>query len=887
MTFFHMLYQLLIGPLELILETVFGIAQLFIGKPGISILVMSLVMNLLLLPLYKRADAIQEEQREKEKSLSAWVGHIRKTFRGDERYLMLQTYYRQNGYKPFYALKGLMPLLLEIPFFIAAYHFLSNLQELRGAAFGPIPDLGAPENLLKIGSLTLHLLPVLMTLINLASSAIYTKGTSLKNKLQLYGMALLFLILLYESPSGLVLYWTLNNLFSLIKNILQKLLASLRRARKVPEEKSAAGAKGNGGTAEKKIFILGSLVLTLLTGVLIPSAVLLASPSEFVLISDFRSPLVHVLSAFLLAAGLFLVWFGIFYYLAGPRGKKAFSFAVWLLSGLTIVNYMFFGTKLGNMSAELKYDISPVFSADQVGFNLLILLALAFLMTLLWLRLKKLVPGVLLVLVFAIGGMGGLNLINTQKQLPQIREVVYNVPDELAHFTLSRNGKNVIVIMMDRAVGAYVPYLFQEKPELKKKFEGFTFYPNTLSFGPVTNIASPALFGGYDYTPERMNARNKVKIAKKHDEALKLMPVTFYNEGYDVTLCDPTYAGYSWFPDLSAFDAYPGMHTYITNEGQFSLYGKEGQNVKMTQLWERNFFCYSIMKISPLALQPFLYQEGSYFKAEAAVELTQLWYGMSVAKGLHQPFLNAYSVLCSLPAMTRISDGDDNNFMMMVNYTAHEPNLLQEPQYEPSQQVNNLSYDADPSRFTVDGRTLKIDKITQMAHYHVNMAAMLRLGVWMEFLRANGLYDNTRIIIVADHGRDLGILDEMKFGQENYEDVLTYNPLLLVKDFNAPKEECATDSRFMTNADTPILAFKDLIDHPVNPQTGKPVTEELKYQPEQHVFFSDIYSTVKNNGTVFLPGTWLRMRGDNIFDMSAWQTVGENPDFDSAPEGGK
>ena len=135
MTFFHMLYQLLIGPLELILETVFGIAQLFIGKPGISILVMSLVMNLLLLPLYKRADAIQEEQREKEKSLSAWVGHIRKTFRGDERYLMLQTYYRQNGYKPFYALKGLMPLLLEIPFFIAAYHFLSNLQELRGAAF--------------------------------------------------------------------------------------------------------------------------------------------------------------------------------------------------------------------------------------------------------------------------------------------------------------------------------------------------------------------------------------------------------------------------------------------------------------------------------------------------------------------------------------------------------------------------------------------------------------------------------------------------------------------------------------------------------------------------------------------------------------------------------
>ena len=878
MSIFTMLYRLFIGPLELILETVFGIAQLLLQKPGISIIIMSLVMNLLLLPLYKRADAIQAEQREKEKSLSRWVQHIKKTFKGDERYMMLQTYYRQNDYKPFHILKGMLPLLLEIPFFIAAYHFLSNLQELKGAAFGPITDLGSPDELLHIGTLTLHLLPILMTLINFISSAVYTKGFPLKDKLQLYGMAVLFLVLLYESPSGLVLYWTLNNLFSLIKNIIQKIVEWVRARRKKTASLPAKTAKPVPEALLRKvgrIALLGRIFLTLLTGVLIPSAVVLASPSEFVLMSDFRSPLVHVLNAFLLAAGLFLIWFGIFYYLAGPRGKKVFALVLWLLSGCTIVNYMFFGTDLGNMSAELKYDISPAFSCNQIGVNLLVLMILVFAMILIWMRLKKVIPGVYAVLIIAVFSMAGLNMINTNKALPQIREVVYNVPDELAHFTLSKNGKNVVVIMMDRAVGALVPYIFNEKPELQAQLSGFTFYPNTLSYAPVTNIASPALFGGYDYTPERMDARYRTRISTKHEEALKLMPVLFYEKGYDVTLCDPTYAGYSWYPDLSDFDDYPDMHCYITNEGQFSLYGKEGQTVKMTQLWERNFFCYSIMKVSPLAVQPFLYQEGAYFKTEAAVELTQLWYGKSIARGLHQPFLNAYSVLCSLPAMSRISEGDDNNFLMLVNYTAHEPNLLQEPQYEPAQEVNNLIYDADPSRFVLNGQELKMDKITQMAHYHVNMAALLRIGVWVDFLKENGVYDNTRIIVVADHGRDLGQLESMQFGTNNYEDVMTYNPLLLVKDFNAPDEPCAIDNSFMTNADTPLLAFKDLIEDPVNPFTGVPVTDDLKYVSEQHVFFSDIYSTVKNNGTVFLPGTWLIMEGYDIFDMSSWRTVGD------------
>lgn len=69
----------------------------------------------------------------------------------------------------------------------------------------------------------MNILPIIMTAVNLVSCVIFTKGSLLKTKIQLYAMALFFLVFLYTSPSGLVFYWTLNNLFSLVKTIFYKL----------------------------------------------------------------------------------------------------------------------------------------------------------------------------------------------------------------------------------------------------------------------------------------------------------------------------------------------------------------------------------------------------------------------------------------------------------------------------------------------------------------------------------------------------------------------------------------------------------------------------------------------------------------------------------------
>ena len=132
MTFFQILDSLLLQPLQLLFEVVYVNANRVIGNPGLSIIVLSLVMNFLVLPLYMRADALQEEERDMEARLHRGVTHIKKTFRGDEKMMILQTYYRQNHYKPTYVLRSAVSLFLEIPFFIAAYRFLSGLELIKG-----------------------------------------------------------------------------------------------------------------------------------------------------------------------------------------------------------------------------------------------------------------------------------------------------------------------------------------------------------------------------------------------------------------------------------------------------------------------------------------------------------------------------------------------------------------------------------------------------------------------------------------------------------------------------------------------------------------------------------------------------------------------------------
>ena len=352
MTIYDIINTLFLGPLKAVFELIFSTTYKVIGDPGSCIVFLSLSMNVLVLPLYRRADAIQTEVRNKENKLKDTVKHIKKTFTGNERMMILQTYYRQNQYSSFAALKSSLSLLLQIPFFMAAYQFLSNLDLLQGVSFGAINDLSKPDGLLTLGTLSINVLPFIMTMVNMASGLFYTKDLPLKSKIQLYGMAVVFLILLYNSPSALVLYWTLNNIFSFMKNMLARtsngklIIYSLLCAMgsgslllsftsrdsysaffwislsiislcpciiALAKKRFYCIPRGDSTKEISKIlFLSGTIFLTMLVGLLIPSTYIAASPQEFIEVGYFYHPIWYVVHTLCLSAGTFLIWCNIF-----------------------------------------------------------------------------------------------------------------------------------------------------------------------------------------------------------------------------------------------------------------------------------------------------------------------------------------------------------------------------------------------------------------------------------------------------------------------------------------------------------------------------------------------------------------------------------------------
>ena len=356
------LFSLFIEPLKLIFEAVFFYAFRYTQNIALSIVAISIVINLLVLPLYKHADELEDLQREKKRHMKPYVDRIKSAFKGDERIMILQAYSRENNYGLKNVLMESVSLFLQIPFFIAAYSFLSNLQLMQGVSLGAITDLGSPDALIRIGGFAINLLPILMTVINIVSGFIYSQKDGIKDKLRLIIIALVFLVLLYNSPAGLVFYWTLNNVFSLLKNIVSHI-----RKSKASAKPAKAVKKATANTGSFALIILSGAVLTVLTGVMIPSDVIAENPQE--LIKPFGmnacNPVMYLVSSGLVAAGVFLIWIPLFIFLTREKTLKYVTYLAPGFAVASLVNYVVFNKNFGNLSKKLIYECllaSPISS---------------------------------------------------------------------------------------------------------------------------------------------------------------------------------------------------------------------------------------------------------------------------------------------------------------------------------------------------------------------------------------------------------------------------------------------------------------------------------------------------------------------------------------------
>jgi hypothetical protein len=99
----------------------------------------------------------------------------------------------------------------------------------------------------------------------------------------------------------------------------------------------------------------------------------------------------------------------------------------------------------------------------------------------------------------------------------------------------------------------------------------------------------------------------------------------------------------------------------------------------------------------------------------------------------------------------------------------------------------------------------------------------------------------------------------------------SYNPLLMVKDFGS-RSPFAFSDEFMTNADTPVLAFSGLVSDPVNPATGVPVRNEEKQENEQVVVYCrGNFEGFEEN--VFPNATWFSVKNHAVMNPENWSVI--------------
>lgn len=455
--------------------------------------------------------------------------------------------------------------------------------------------------------------------------------------------------------------------------------------------------------------------------------------------------------------------------------------------------------------------------------NILVLLTVALLLVFaMHKKMYKPLLSVVIVLNVAIAGHSLVEAGKTERgydtalAVMRRNEANSSVEDLEPIFTLSRTGKNVFCIMLDRATGAYLEECFRENPRLYEQYDGFTFYPNTVSFSYGTVAGAPGLFGGYEYVPAMMNIKNDETMYKKFEEAISLLPRLFARNGYSAVMTDVPIASYIE-KGVYFMDSFPEKIETLITEGVYSnKWGKEhgfgGASFQM-EIDRKRFLSYSVLRACPAFIRKMLYEEGSYLISFYSLDKMMVSKRLS-GDGENEVSLDttikSYSVLDYLPELTQVSDVG-NTFVFLVNLLTHSPNVLQVPEYVPSPSVTQES----PSRYAFDN------------HYYVNMAALKLLGEWLDYLKQESVYDNTRIVISADHGGGGGVRDVTGYSCLPRNELAC---LLMVKDFDS-KGALKIDRSFMTNADVPSMVVKDLIDNPINPATGNDITKIVLKNP--------------------------------------------------------
>ena len=188
------------------------------GNYGIDIILLTFLVKLGFFPLSNKSFKSMAKMRE----LQPQMERLREQYKENREKLNqeMMELYRRYKINP---LGGCLPMVVQMPVFIGLYQALGHAIELRQAPFfGWIQDLSQPD---RLGSLDLRFIeppgiPVLTLLMGvtmlLQQAMTPASGDPAQQKMMMF-MPLIFTVMFVNFPAGLVLYWLVNNILSIVQ----------------------------------------------------------------------------------------------------------------------------------------------------------------------------------------------------------------------------------------------------------------------------------------------------------------------------------------------------------------------------------------------------------------------------------------------------------------------------------------------------------------------------------------------------------------------------------------------------------------------------------------------------------------------------------------------
>ena len=227
-----------LAPLETGLKWLLNFFFGLVGNYGIAIILLTLAVKIITFPLTKKSS----EASFKMQTMAPKIKEIQAKYKDNpaKMNVEMQAMYKKAGTSP---VAGCLPMVIQMPLLFAMFNLFNNHFELRGAMFIPvwIPDLSLPEYVLEFGTTlpllgwdALRILPFIFVGSQLLHGLVMKTPEQQGNpsmKLMLYAMPIVFFFILYNMPSGLLVYWIFTNSFTLIQQVvLNKYLRSKKAA---------------------------------------------------------------------------------------------------------------------------------------------------------------------------------------------------------------------------------------------------------------------------------------------------------------------------------------------------------------------------------------------------------------------------------------------------------------------------------------------------------------------------------------------------------------------------------------------------------------------------------------------------------------------------------